>query len=189
MRGHGSQWISNKINIRHLGQLKKWKSWELFCSYQINSTANPAHLPQNRAKLAKSPVLFSWKLQNGSQDFDFFNCHGCRLSILCEIHCYLDPHILWVYYFSLSQCDILGSSSTVLPACQAVPSVIVFSSLLWVLGFRQTKTCQAKWTLIAFKPKLSFFCRSPTTTRYTNGFHLALVTCNTRPLKQLFGRL
>ena len=84
---------------------------------------------------------------------------------------------------------ILGSSSTVLPACQAVPSVIVFSSLLWVLGFRQTKTCQAKWTLIAFKPKLSFFCRSPTTTRYTNGFHLALVTCNTRPLKQLLGRL
>ena len=36
MRGHGSQWISNKINIRHLGQLK-------------NSTANPAHLPQNWA--------------------------------------------------------------------------------------------------------------------------------------------
>lgn len=35
---------------------------------------------------------------------------------------------------------------------------IVFSSLLWVLGFRQTKTCQAKWTLIAFKPKLSSFC-------------------------------
>lgn len=25
-----------------------------------------------------------------------------------------------------------------------------------VLGFRQTKTCQAKWTLIAFKLKLSF---------------------------------
>ena len=23
MRGHGSQWISNKINIRHPGQLKK----------------------------------------------------------------------------------------------------------------------------------------------------------------------
>lgn len=38
---------------------------------------------------------------------------------------------------------------------------IVFSSLLWVLGFRQTKTCQAKWTLIAFKPKLSSFCVVP----------------------------
>lgn len=40
--------------------------------------------------------------------------------------------------------------------CQA----IVFSSLLCLglLGFRQTKTCQAKWTLIAFKLKLSSFC-------------------------------
>ena len=30
MRGHGSQWILNKINIRHLGKLKKWKSWAYF---------------------------------------------------------------------------------------------------------------------------------------------------------------
>jgi hypothetical protein len=52
MRGHGSQWISNKINIRHPGQLKKLKSWEPFWSYQLNSTANPAHLPQAWAKLA-----------------------------------------------------------------------------------------------------------------------------------------
>ena len=46
MRGNGSQWISNKINIRHPLQLKKSKSWEPFGSYQLNSTANPAHLPQ-----------------------------------------------------------------------------------------------------------------------------------------------
>ena len=50
MRALGSQWISNKMNIRHPGQLKKWKSWEPFWSYQLNSTANPAHLPQNWAK-------------------------------------------------------------------------------------------------------------------------------------------
>ena len=50
----------NKINIRHPGQLKKWKSFEPFWSYQLNSTANPAHLPQNWAKLAKLAVLFSW---------------------------------------------------------------------------------------------------------------------------------
>ena len=49
MRGHGSQWISNKINIRHPLQLKKSKSWEPFGSYQLNSTANPAHSPQNWA--------------------------------------------------------------------------------------------------------------------------------------------
>ena len=24
---------------------------------------------------------------------------------MCEIHCYFCPHILWVYYFDLSQCD------------------------------------------------------------------------------------
>ena len=51
MRGHGSQWISNKINIRHPGQLKKWKSWEPFESYQLNSTTNPAHLPQHWANV------------------------------------------------------------------------------------------------------------------------------------------
>ena len=28
-------------------------------SYQLNSTANPAHLPQNWAKLAKLAVLFN----------------------------------------------------------------------------------------------------------------------------------
>ena len=41
---------------------KNKKSWEPFRSYQLNSTANPAHLPQNwakLAKLAKSAVLFN----------------------------------------------------------------------------------------------------------------------------------
>ena len=67
---------SNGFHIRHIiwhpWELKKSKSWEPFWSYQLNSTANPAHLPQKWAKLAKSAVLFSWWLQNGSQDFDFF---------------------------------------------------------------------------------------------------------------------
>ena len=47
------------IPIWHPGELEKWKSWGPFWSYQLNSTANPAHLPQNWAKLAKSAVLFS----------------------------------------------------------------------------------------------------------------------------------
>ena len=104
MRGHRQQWISHQMNNRRPWQLKKLKSWGPFWSYQLNSTANPAHLPQNWAKLT---VLCSWQLQNGPQDFDFFNCHECRLFILCEIHCYFCPHIFWVYYFSLSQCDWL----------------------------------------------------------------------------------
>ena len=77
MWGHRQQWISHKINIWHPGQLKKSKSWEPFWSYQLNSTANPAHSPHNWAKLT---VLFSWLLQNGSQDFDFFNCMGADYS-------------------------------------------------------------------------------------------------------------
>ena len=73
-------------------------------SYQLNSTANLAHSPQNWTKLVKSVLLLSWYLQNG---FDLFNCHGCRLFfILCEIHCYFCPHIFWVYYFSLIQCSV-----------------------------------------------------------------------------------
>ena len=42
---------------------------------------NPAHLLQKWAKWAELAVLFSWQLQNGPQDFDFFNSHGCRLYI------------------------------------------------------------------------------------------------------------
>ena len=51
-------------------------------------------LPQKWAELA---VQFSWQLQNGTQDFIFFNCHGCQTFILAEIHWYLSPHIFWTY--------------------------------------------------------------------------------------------
>ena len=67
MRGHGSQWISNKINIRHLGQLKKWKSWEPFGNYQLNSTANPAHLPQNWAYFEVNGLDWQCCLAGSSQ--------------------------------------------------------------------------------------------------------------------------
>ena len=50
--------------------LKIWKKlWELFGSYLLNSTANPAHFHQNWAGLA---VPFSRQLLNGSQDFFLF---------------------------------------------------------------------------------------------------------------------
>ena len=83
------------MNNRHPWQLKKLKSWGPFWSYQLNSTTNPAYLPQNLDKLAKLAVLFSWYLQNGPQDFNFFNCPGCWIFILCEIHCYLCPPKSW----------------------------------------------------------------------------------------------
>ena len=44
-------------------------------SYQLNSTANSAHLPQNWAKLAKSAV------PHGPQDFDFSIAMGADSSI------------------------------------------------------------------------------------------------------------
>ena len=60
-----------------------------FWSYQLNSTANLAHLAHFLGKWAELAVLFSWQLQNGSQDFNLFNCHGCQTFFLAEIHCYL----------------------------------------------------------------------------------------------------
>ena len=135
MWGQKQQWISHKINIRHPWQLKKSKSWEPFWSYQLNSTANPAHLPQNWAKLAKSAVLFSWQLQKGSQDFDFFNCHGCRIFILCEIHCYFCPHIFWVYYFSLRQCDSIHTSFEKAPFFSEAQQTTISTQYALLLSF------------------------------------------------------
>ena len=83
--GHRSQLNSAQMNNRHPWQLKKSKS-----SGQVWSTANLAHLPQ-WAKGAELEVQFSCELQNGPQDFIFFNCHGCQTIILAEIHCYLSP--------------------------------------------------------------------------------------------------
>ena len=55
----------------------------------LDSSANPAHLPQKWAKWAELVVLLSWQLQNGPQDFDFFKCDGCQTFISTETHCYL----------------------------------------------------------------------------------------------------
>ena len=51
--------FSPHMNNRHLWQLKKSKSLGPFWSYQLNSSANPAHLPQKWAKGAELAVLFS----------------------------------------------------------------------------------------------------------------------------------
>ena len=67
MRRHGPQWISNKINIRHPLQLKKSKSWEPFGSCQLNSTANPAHLPQNRPNFEVNGLDWQCCLAGSSQ--------------------------------------------------------------------------------------------------------------------------
>ena len=47
------------MNNRHPCPLKKSKSWGPFWSYQLNSTANPAHLPKNWAIWAELAVLLA----------------------------------------------------------------------------------------------------------------------------------
>ena len=52
---------SNGFHIKWIsGTIEKIKSWGPFRSYQLNSTANLAHLPRNWAKWAELAVLFSW---------------------------------------------------------------------------------------------------------------------------------
>jgi hypothetical protein len=48
------------MNNRQPWQLKKSKSLGPFWRYQLDSSANPAHLPQKWAKWAELAVLFSW---------------------------------------------------------------------------------------------------------------------------------
>jgi hypothetical protein len=70
------KWIfgtQDNWKIKILGTVLAW-------SYQLNSTANLAHLPRNRAKWAELALLFSWYLQNGPQDFDFSTAIGAKPS-------------------------------------------------------------------------------------------------------------
>ena len=82
MRRHGSQWFSHKTNNWHPLQLAKSKSWEQFGSYQLNSTADLANLAQFLGKWAGLTVLFSWQLQNGSQDFHFLIVLGSNVYLI-----------------------------------------------------------------------------------------------------------
>ena len=62
-------------------QLKKSKSWGTLLSYQLNSTAHPAHLAHFCGKWAGLAELFSWLLQNGifsiamGADYSFKEIH------------------------------------------------------------------------------------------------------------------
>jgi hypothetical protein len=54
-----SQCFSPQMNNWHPWQLKKSKSWGPLLSYQLDSSANLAQLPQKWAKWAELAVLFS----------------------------------------------------------------------------------------------------------------------------------
>ena len=87
------------MKVWHHWQLKKSKSWGPFLSYQLNNTANSAHIPRKWAKWAELAVLFSWQLKNGPQYYDFFNCQWCQTFILAEIHCPLSARIFHATQF------------------------------------------------------------------------------------------
>ena len=82
MRGYRSQWFLHKMNNRHPLQMKKWKSWEPFGSYQLNSTANPAQnlkigprWPKRQSCLAGSsqmaPRILIFSIAMGA-DYSFY---------------------------------------------------------------------------------------------------------------------
>ena len=61
LEGLGSkEFHITKMKVWHPWQLKKSKSWGPFCSYQLNSTANSAHLAHFHGEQAELAVLFSW---------------------------------------------------------------------------------------------------------------------------------
>ena len=109
MRGHGSQWFSHKIINRHPLQLKKSKSWEPFGSYQLNSTANPAHLSQNRPNFEVNGLDWQCCLAGSSKTapriFIFSIVLGAEYLFYVKfLATDFGPHIFWVYYFSFSHC-------------------------------------------------------------------------------------
>ena len=72
---------------------KKIKILGAVLGYQLNSTTNSAYSPQKWAKWAELAIVFTWQLQNGPWDFNFFNCHGCRLIIRAYFYCAMSAPI------------------------------------------------------------------------------------------------
>ena len=81
--------------------IKKSKFWEPFWSHQHCQFCQFGQILRQMGRICSAVQLVAPKRL---PDFHFFNCPGFRIFILCEIHCYLCPHIFWVYHFSLSQC-------------------------------------------------------------------------------------
>ena len=97
---------ANLANLAQFwGKWKKIKSWEPFWSYQLNSSADSAHLPQNWAKLAKLAVLFSSK--TASRILISSNAIGVNNSLYVKYIATCAPTIFWMYLISLSQCELI----------------------------------------------------------------------------------
>jgi hypothetical protein len=68
------------MNIRHPEQLKKIKSWGPFWSYQLNSTANLAHLPRTMAKWLNWQSCLAGSYKTAHRILIFSTAIGAKLS-------------------------------------------------------------------------------------------------------------
>ena len=68
------------MKVWHPWQLKISKSWGPFWSYQLNSTANLAHLPRNRAKWAELAVLVAGSSKTAPKILIFSTAMGAEYS-------------------------------------------------------------------------------------------------------------
>ena len=119
MRGHGSQWFSHKMNNRHPLQLKKSKSWEPFGSYQLISTANPAHLPQNRPNFEVNGLDWQCCLAGSSKTVPrisiFSTVLGAEYSFYVKSIATYAPPKVYIIIHSWAVCKVRTHLKYVLP--------------------------------------------------------------------------
>ena len=91
---------NKKVNFCELSDILRVTFWTFFLMLEGPSLFSKVHQAMNltllvrntsctvyeekiNCEMAKLAVLLGWQLQNSPQDFDFFNCPGCRMFILC----------------------------------------------------------------------------------------------------------
>ena len=72
--------------------MKVWYPWQL---KKIKILGAVLELPVPFTSKMGQMGWIGSAVQNGTQDFEFFNCHGCITFILAEIHCYLSALKIW----------------------------------------------------------------------------------------------
>ena len=158
------------MNNRHPWQLQKSKFCGPFWSYQLDSNANSAYSSQKWAKWAELAVLFSWQLQNGPLNFDFFSiATGADYSfeLISIVH--------WVPQFFMHNKSILGVVRRQ-PQLVRVTSYCFMVCILWIIFFGMVdhlgtltslgKDCHLKRFYIFFKQTLCKIKRKEPTVHF-----------------------
>ena len=93
MRALRSQCFSPQMNNRHPWQLKKIKILGAVLELPAKQHCQSSPFTSKFGQIGQIGTAGSSK--TAPQDFDFFNCPGCWIFILCEIHCYIYPPKSW----------------------------------------------------------------------------------------------